>query len=347
MSEGKSGEEIKKRINKVLLCSWILMVPSLILWAVNVEFALQTVISGWKFLSVVIPESILNLLKPLCADRSSITTLVPVLLWLFPIYHARRLLKQQGDLSNAEPGVLVSDPYPEKFPFFLVMLGLTGTLYGLLIGLWASIGTNSAEIFEAESTVNLPYVIDRLLLGTATAILSSIAGIVGAFLAATLLPEIFRWAEGYEEEELDDSLSETILKLTNDLNGLRMATLGLKSKLGTVEIEKAGQGEQKQSAVKEEEQREREQRAREKEERQREQKEQEHRQEHESAKAEREKEGAVKMEKLEELIKEQRITNEYLDKLVEVLEVNRKSLKTALGAFIGGKEEDEGKQYKV
>jgi DNA repair exonuclease SbcCD ATPase subunit len=102
------------------------------------------------------------------------------------------------------------------------MLGLAGTLYGLLIGLDISGVSDLAE--KAPSADSIRTSLDRLLAGTATALLSSLVGLVGAFLAAKPLPWIFRSITGIEADESKRTLSETVERLTEDMRGLSKAS---------------------------------------------------------------------------------------------------------------------------
>ena len=113
--------------------SLVLFAGALIAWLVNVEIALQAFLPGLILLSDLLPAAIHERLVWLSADLSTISTLVPVLLFLFPSMQSWRVL-QAGNNVLERRGI-PSDPYPVNFSYFLVMLGLAGTLYGLLIGL--------------------------------------------------------------------------------------------------------------------------------------------------------------------------------------------------------------------
>jgi len=102
------------------------------------------------------------------------------------------------------------------------MLGLAGTLYGLLIGLDISGVADLAE--KAPSADSIRTSLDRLLAGTATALLSSLVGLIGAFLAAKPIPWLFRAVTGIETDESKRTLSETVERLTEDLRGLSKAS---------------------------------------------------------------------------------------------------------------------------
>ena len=117
----------------LFLSSLCVLVISLVAWLVNLEIALQTISLELVLVSDLLPEKLYNWLEVFSADLSTISTLVPVLLVLFPCVQSWNVLRVGNDeLARRQ---LSSDPYPLNFAYFLVMLGLAGTLYGLLIGL--------------------------------------------------------------------------------------------------------------------------------------------------------------------------------------------------------------------
>ena len=188
---------------------------SVIAWLVNLEIALQDIFPDLTLIDSLVPILLYDWFAWLSADLSTISTLVPLLLALFPCIQCWRVLKAGNDeLARRE---ISSDPYPENFSYFLVMLGLAGTLYGLFIGLDVS---GVKELAEKEQQIgNINESLDQLLGGTATALLSSLLGLIGAFLAARPLTWIFQWATELNEEE-EQGLSETIKKLVGDMQKL-------------------------------------------------------------------------------------------------------------------------------
>jgi hypothetical protein len=188
---------------------------SAVAWLVNLEIALQVIFPDLSLVDYLVPALLYDWFAWFSADLSSISTLVPVLLALFPCMQCWRVLKAGNDeLARRK---IASDPYPDNFSYFLVMLGLAGTLYGLFIGLDVS---GVKELGDKDQQVDkINESLDQLLGGTATALLSSLLGLIGAFLAAKPLTWIFQWAtELAEEEEL--GLSETIERLVGDMQKL-------------------------------------------------------------------------------------------------------------------------------
>ena len=210
--------ETERYLNKtqlIFVVSFCTLFFSVIAWLVNLEIALQAIFPDLTPIDSFVPTLLYDWFAWLSADLSTISTLVPLLLALFPCIQCWRVLKAGNDeLVRRE---ISSDPYPENFSYFLVMLGLAGTLYGLFIGLDVS---GVKELGEKEQQIgNINESLDQLLGGTATALLSSLLGLIGAFLAARPLTWIFQWAtELYEEEE--KGLSETIEKLVGDMQKL-------------------------------------------------------------------------------------------------------------------------------
>ncbi len=63
-----------------------------------------------------------------------------------------------------------------------------------------------------------------MLAGTATALLSSLVGLIGAFLVAKPIPWLFRRIAGVEADESKRTLSETVERLTEDMRALSKAS---------------------------------------------------------------------------------------------------------------------------
>ena len=216
----------------------VLLVPAMAAWLVNIEIALQAVDMPCKVISYILPAGVYGALTPLTADLSTITTLVPVLLLVFPLFMAVRIRR----FCASDPGYLhrvVYDPYPPHFPFFLVMLGLTGTLYGLLIGLSVSGVEDLASVTPSADSVR--ETVDRLLGGTATALLSSLLGLVGAFLAARPLTWLFRKLAAIPEEETQRGLMDTVTTLTHDLQTLSHASREFSERLNVAAADRIDQ----------------------------------------------------------------------------------------------------------
>ena len=212
--------------------SLVLFAGALIAWLVNVEIALQAFLPGLILLSDLLPAAIHERLVWLSADLSTISTLVPVLLFLFPSMQSWRVL-QAGNNVLERRGI-PSDPYPVNFSYFLVMLGLAGTLYGLLIGLDVSgvkkLGENGQMVDKIKESL------DQLLGGTATALLSSLIGLVGAFLSAKPFSWVFQWATELSDDE-DLSLAETIERLVDDMQALGYASRAFGERLDGTSIQ--------------------------------------------------------------------------------------------------------------
>ncbi len=213
----------RRRLGVLIVVCWSLLIPSSLAWLVNLELALRLFFPGVRFLEPMIPWFAL-----FAADFSTISTLVPVLLFLFPLVMAHRL-RRMGAGAGEHVQRLIFDPYPPHFPFFLVMLGLTGTLYGLLIGLDVSgVRELSGEVPSADT---IRETLDRLLDGTATALLSSLLGLAGAFLAARPLTWLFHRAAMLPPQDDPPSLSATLQALIDDLQTLGSSTRSFSERL--------------------------------------------------------------------------------------------------------------------
>ncbi|MDA7823495.1 hypothetical protein N9A58_07915 [Opitutales bacterium] len=228
-----SEKEINLSKTKFLfLGSLVLLVLSLVAWLVNLEVALQSYLPGLVLISDHLPGWLYLKLAWLSADLSTISTLVPVLLFLFPCLQGWKVLRAGNDVLQRRE--IPSDPYPLNFSYFLVMLGLAGTLYGLLIGLDVS---GVKELGEGGQTVDkIKGSLDQLLGGTATALLSSLLGLIGAFLAAKPLSWCFHWATELSDDE-DLSLTETIERLVGDMHSLGDASRAFGERLDGTSIQ--------------------------------------------------------------------------------------------------------------
>ncbi|MEI7899528.1 MAG: hypothetical protein WCK89_04705 [bacterium] len=188
---------------------------------VNVEVAIRVFMPGFFLFSPFFPKGLYDLYVFLSADLSVVSTFVPLLMLVYPLVQSARILRR----LDTEPGFahqLEADPYPQQCGFFFVMLGLTGTLYGMMIGLDVSGVSELAGGAPNQEMIRRS--LDKLLGGTATALLSSLVGMIGAFFVAKPIPWLFRRAAGIEADESRRTLSETVARLTEDLRSLSQAS---------------------------------------------------------------------------------------------------------------------------
>ena len=195
--------------------------PAMLAWLVNLELAVRVWAPQFLLLESILPPGWFAWCATVSSDLSTITTLIPLLMLLYPLVQAGRILRRLP-ANPAFAHTLEADPYPAHFGFFLVMLGLTGTLYGMFMGLYVSGVPELAREAPTADTIRLA--LERLLAGTATALLSSLAGLVGAFLAARPIPWLFRKLAGITPAESRRTLTETVESLTADLRELGQAS---------------------------------------------------------------------------------------------------------------------------
>jgi hypothetical protein len=223
----------KSRLTILLILGGVLMIPAFFAWVVNVEIGMRTIFPGWKLLESVLPSFIYDSFLIFSDDLSTISTFIPLLLILYPLVMSWKVWKlkaeQEGALSKLE-----HDPYPDNFPFFLVMLGLVGTLYGLLIGLDVSGVKSIGE--DADSPDRIKNALDQLLGGTSTALLSSLIGLLGAFLAAKPLTAFFHWAACLPKVE-SVGLGETIEGLVEDMKTLSNSSREFSERLNSTHVQ--------------------------------------------------------------------------------------------------------------
>lgn len=188
---------------------------------VNIEAAVRVFVPHLHFFDRIFPAGLYHLWLILSADLSTVSTLIPVMLLAFPMAQALRIMNHlEKDPTFAQR--LGPDPYPSHFGFFQVMLGLTGTLYGMYIGLDVSGVSELAGQGPTSDTIRQS--LDRLLGGTATALLSSLVGLIGAFISSRPVPWLFGRVTGVKADETRQTLTATIERLTDDLRGLSQAS---------------------------------------------------------------------------------------------------------------------------
>lgn len=224
----------KRRLSTLGWVSALLMIPATLAWLVNVEQAIRVWVPHWSVLEPLLPSAVFSFFDHFTADLSTVSTLVVVLLVLFPLVMARRVLLY-AQHNRARLHRLIYDPYPPHFPFFLVMLGLVGTLYGLLIGLDVSgVSKLGASVSSPET---IQQTLDQLLDGTATALLSSLWGLVGAFAAARPLTWLFYWAACLPKEEEQVRLTDALQRVIGDLQTLGEASRAFGERLDQTRVE--------------------------------------------------------------------------------------------------------------
>ncbi|MEI6165828.1 MAG: hypothetical protein WCS52_01395 [bacterium] len=188
---------------------------------VNIEIGLRVFYPTLHFFDRILPVGLYHIWSVLSADLSTVSTLIPFLIFLIPLVQIIRILRRlESDPTFAQQ--MGPDPYPSHFGFFQVMLGLTGTLYGMYIGLDVSGVSELAG--QTPTADSIRQSLDRLLGGTATALLSSLVGLIGAFITARPVPWLFGRVTGVKADETRQTLTATIERLTEDLRGLSQAS---------------------------------------------------------------------------------------------------------------------------
>jgi hypothetical protein len=188
---------------------------------VNIEMAIRIFVPTLHVFDRIFPSGLFSVWQILSADLSTVSTLIPLMILAFPLGQLIRIhLKRDSDPTLAQR--LGPDPYPSHFGFFQVMLGLTGTLYGMYIGLDVSGVSELAG--QSPTADSIRQSLDRLLGGTATALLSSLVGLIGAFITARPVPWLFGRVTGIKADETRQTLTATIERLTDDLHGLSQAS---------------------------------------------------------------------------------------------------------------------------
>lgn len=212
----------RQRSMLLLALACLLPLPFFIgAFLVNIEMAIRIFVPTVHVFDRIFPSGLFHIWQILSADLSTVSTLIPLMILAFPLGQLIRLyLKRDSDPTLAQR--LGPDPYPSHFGFFQVMLGLTGTLYGMYIGLDVSGVSELAG--QSPTADSIRQSLDRLLGGTATALLSSLVGLIGAFITARPVPWLFGRVTGIKADETRQTLTATIERLTDDLHGLSQAS---------------------------------------------------------------------------------------------------------------------------
>lgn len=201
------------RLSIVILFCTLVLIPSILAWIVNIDVAIVEITKAAG--PIFVPAFLYNALEPLCGDLSTVTTFVAVLVFFYPIIHALKFMGADST-NSSRLRALDPDPYPPQFVMFLVLLGLAGTLFGMWIGLRVS---GIEGLGAGAQASNVTESIGQLLQGISTAILSSLAGLVGAFIAASPITRIFHWAVGISDDEEELTFLDTLEKLANSVGG--------------------------------------------------------------------------------------------------------------------------------
>ncbi|MEI6516089.1 MAG: hypothetical protein WCO77_08930 [bacterium] len=212
----------RRRFLTLLIVACLIPLPFLLgAFLVNVEIGIRVFAPAFHVLDRILPQGLYHIWAVLSADLSTVSTLIPFLIVAIPLVQAIRILKKlESDPTFGQR--MGPDPYPSHFGFFQIMLGLTGTLYGMYIGL--DISGVSELAGQTPTTDSIRQSLDRLLGGTATALLSSLVGLIGAFITARPVPWLFGRIVGVKADETRQTLTATIERLTDDLRGLSQAS---------------------------------------------------------------------------------------------------------------------------
>jgi hypothetical protein len=159
------------------------LLVSLIYWLVNVDTA-----SGGKILPLhrllegLLTRSQLELWKHLSQDASTVTSLVPLIFFFYTGRAALAFLFAPGRLEKYAERSRERFPFAPNYQTTWIQLGLIGTLWGfLLIGKHLKLGIDPAE----SVTV--------LVMAFGTALLSTFAGVVAAYIFAPPTCAAYHW----------------------------------------------------------------------------------------------------------------------------------------------------------
>ncbi|GEM_PF-7034972 len=187
--------------------------------------ALFVVSLGFWFVNIAVTFGMIDSVSPLFwvgKDLSTVSTFVFVLLfWCLTRQCGRNVRETKIFPEEVQKKGLPDSAFPAGFTFFLVMLGLAGTLWGLYIGLFSNDIKATADSGETQAVSQM---IEQLLNGAATALLSSLWALVAAFLAANPLKACYEWACFFEGTDESDTLDSTVRKLADDLKSLSAAS---------------------------------------------------------------------------------------------------------------------------
>ncbi len=158
----------------------------------------------------VMPSILGDVILPLARasiDLSAVTPLVLVMFFLAIFWSGARLLR--GTLKAGQSQERAeTQPFPENFETLWVQLGLIGTLWGFML-----IGLKMHNLQSSKTEADSQAVMEILLNSFGTALLSSFAGVVLAYIFAPPTIRLWRWVIGMVTEESDISSSIQLLNM--------------------------------------------------------------------------------------------------------------------------------------
>jgi hypothetical protein len=189
-------------------------------WLVNLDVALRFLAGGnGLYLQRIIPPAVYRVLARLAVDHSTVSTLLPLLLFAFPAGLGWWLRSSRSLPRWARP---THTPYPLWFTKFCIMAGMFGTLVGMWFGL-PSIGTDAnGAVIQVQKALTMH------IEGFRTAIASSVVGLVVPCFAFCIGP-VFRWAFPISSRQGD--APSLIAEFRDELGRLANAATDARAKL--------------------------------------------------------------------------------------------------------------------
>ena len=87
----------KNRLKILLVSGGILLVPAFFAWLVNMETGMRTLFPEWKLFESVLPGFIYDSFLIFADDLSTISTLIPLLLLIYPLWMGWKILKLKAE----------------------------------------------------------------------------------------------------------------------------------------------------------------------------------------------------------------------------------------------------------
>jgi hypothetical protein len=191
----------------VVVASSLLSLFGFSAWIVNCDVALRFLSGGEGLrLRYILPSGLYSFLAQMAVDQSTVSTLLPAMLFGFPAFVGWWLVRGKP-IPRWDDARFT--PYPAWFCKFSISAGMFGTLLGMLFGLPSgTIGDISQSATHVQSSLLL------LIEGFKTAVVSSIVGMVVSCFAQVFGPAFrstFRpWLPVHTAQPLPDLLRDLV-----------------------------------------------------------------------------------------------------------------------------------------
>lgn len=189
---------------------------------------------GWpalhRRLQELVPERLLAALTAASKDASTITPLIAMMFFFHLALGSGRGLLSRERIAGAGWHARTSYPFPAGFERTWVQLGLIGTLWSFMV-----LGGSLRSGLDPDTTIEI------LVIAFSTALLSTLTGVVAAYVVAPGVIALFRRLLPQELATQEEDASEL-------LQGVEKALRGLVASSRKVSVSLAGRGRESAEA---------------------------------------------------------------------------------------------------